>query len=395
MIKAILKLINKFSVVNNLSKKEQKAIIDSFPEPANDYERVEMNHKCSKKMGFGIMNIVYDIIGILVIPILLVIYLVNTAKIVREPCKKAIIILSGNRNGDSYSLEERMPHLKEVYGEVSYLKTGVFPHITGGAIDGRALIIYFRFLMRHPFSGFMNLRCLINIMGYNRLLLKYSPKAIITARAELNLSSSLVTLLCESHDAEFVNFMHGEMTTNISVSFVRFSKFYIWDEHYIDVFMWSRCAKDQYVIYKPDIYKVKKCGEIAPEFYLTYYFCGNEKDRHEKNIEKIREILMKFTEDGKKCKVRPHPRWSDLDEIRDTFGNTDIIIEYPGDISVSDSISNSELVVGTFSTVLTEAYYMGKTVVIDNVSNPLLYSWLQESKYFLVSKNTKKLSDML
>lgn len=75
-----------------------------------------------------------------------------------------------------------------------------------------------------------------------------------------------------------------------------------------------------------------------------------------------------------------------MDTIVPLFKNTGIIIEQCDQISVEESIMNSENVAGTFSSVLTQAYYFGKQVYIDDISDSQLIDELVERKYFLLSK---------
>ena len=367
----------------------QKQIIDSFPEPKNDYDRTDFNLQGVRTFSsYNAVSFVYTLAAAMAIPALLVLYSFNRLlwRHRKKNLGKTIVIESHNRSGKAYDFDGRIPSLSEKYQPVIEYKTGAFPGIKEGIIGIKALKLFIGFSLRHPFQCFTNLRCLINVMGYNKILYLHAPSAIVASRMELNPMSSLITNLCEANGCEFICFMHGEVMTNIATAFVRFSRFYVWDEHYIDVFSWGRCNKDQFVVYKPGIYSYNPTSLEQPEFFLTYYLTGDERIGVDLHIEEISRCLIQISKLGKKCKVRPHPRWSDMNTIVPLFKNTGIVVEHCNQISVEESISNSENVAGTFSSVLTQAYYYGKQVYIDDISDPQLIDELAERKYFLLSK---------
>lgn len=150
-----------------------------------------------------------------------------------------------------------------------------------------------------------------------------------------------------------------------------------------------------YVIYKPELYMLPDSSVTLPRYYLTYYLTGNEKNGVDLKANEICKILVDISKSGKRCKVRPHPRWSSLDQLKLIFDKTNIEIEQCKIVPVKDSILDSEVVIGTFSSVLTEAYYLGKKVYIDDVSDPALIKELVMKKYFLLSKEVGFLSELL
>ena len=376
----------------------QKQIIDSFPEPQNDYDRADYNYLVLRKInGYNIKKFVYDAASIFAIPVLLVLYGINRLRYKNKKSNlgKTIIIESCNRIGKPYDFEGRIPEFGDEYKPVFVYKTGVFPKIADGVIGGTALKIFLKFICRHPFRFFYNLRCLVNLMGYNKLLYLHSPGAVVNSRMEINPMSSMISHLCESCGCEFICFMHGEVMTDINTDFVRFSHFYIWDQYYMDVFHWGRCGMGQYVVYKPEIYMLTDSGASAPRYYLTYYLTGDDQTGVDQYAREICQILVSISQKGKRCKVRPHPRWSDFNQLKSIFNKTNIEIEQCAMVSVKDSIQDSQIVVGTFSSVLTEAYYFGKKVYIDDVSDPSLIKELEKKKYFLLSKEVGYLSELL
>lgn len=379
----------------------QKVLIDSFPEPENDFERVDYNYKCNNfNSKVKLKKMFLNLVSTMAIPPFLLLYGCNRI-ICRNKNKDktqdgTIIIESSNRKGKMYDLEEMIPDFGEKYEPVYEFKPGVFPKMTEGVLGWNSFKIFSKFFWRHPLEGFYNLRCLVNVMGYNKILHIYSPKAIVNSRMELNPMSSLITHLCEENECEFICFMHGEVMINIRTAFVRFSQFYVWDEHYVDVFNWARCDSNQFVVYFPKLYKLNDCTRVEkPEYYITYYLTGDEISGEDKNASQILDILNTIAKKDQRCKVRPHPRWSNIEKLKKIFAGSEIDIEDPGKVSLDYSILNSEIIVGTFSTVLTQAYYYGKKVYIDDVSDKELIDELDARKYFLINKNVGKISELM
>lgn len=400
LINKLLKIINKTSTI---SISEQKKYIDSMPEPQDDYDRVYFNYKCNSKTKNIYSNYFLDLIGILLIPLFLFVYIVNYIKIKTniichqdtEICD-ALIISAGNRAGKSYSINGIIPNqIYKEYNNIKVLELDVFPKLFEGIFTINAFECWWFFFKRHIFNGFLNLRCLVNIMAVNHLLLKYYPKAIVVSRAELNNVSSINSLFCEKNGVSYINFMHGEMFVSMQKAFVRFSKFYIWDEHYQKILEWGKCLQEQFVVYTPEIFIDVNKKKSKPIYFLTYILTGDEKTGVDANISVVKKTLLQITNYGLKCKIRPHPRWSSVEQLKKIFSKTGIDIEEPGRISVKESIALSEKVAGTYSTVLNEAYHMGKTIVIDDISNPMLITELKEQMYILMFKPHELLSDLV
>lgn len=397
MIRGILRRIFSLLSAPTHTIEEGKKIIDSFPEPENDFDRTYYNYICTcwgrKKWNVVLINSICFI----AVPFIMILYLMNSICIIskKKQVHDAIIVNADNRLGVHYSYEGRIPSsLYSTYNDVKELQLKRFPEITKGAVGTRAFITWFRFFIRHPFSGFVNLRALINLSGINRLIKLYKPKAIVFSRAELNGMSSLTTLYCESCGVKYINFMHGDSRAELAIAFVRFTEFYIWDRDYIDVFDWGRCAKGQYVVYTPGIYAPIERND-QPKYHILYVFGGNEETGKDKNAVAVRDILMPLVEQGRPCKIRPHPRWSDMRYIEEVFANSGIDIEDPRVIPTRDSIAETEIVVGAYSTVIAEAYYGGRKIAIDDLSDPELFENLKRVKYIMFNKEHMLLSDIV
>ena len=85
-----------------------------------------------------------------------------------------------------------------------------------------------------------------------------------------------------------------------------------------------------------------------------------------------------------------------MEHLRKTFKEENI---ESFDVKTQDSINNSEYIVGTATTVLTEAYYGGKKILIDDVTDKEEYESLKSRKYLMLDKlkdsNVKLFSEYL
>ena len=96
-----------------------------------------------------------------------------------------------------------------------------------------------------------------------------------------------------------------------------------------------------------------------------------------------------------KCSIRPHPRYSNLKLINDIFKDTNINIEDAKKVSVESSMENTENIIGLKSTVLLQAYYGGRQIILDDLSDINLFNVLHDSGYILLKKEYKLLSDVI
>ena len=97
---------------------------------------------------------------------------------------------------------------------------------------------------------------------------------------------------------------------------------------------------------------------------------------------------------GYKCKVRPHPRFSNTALINAVFAK-DYEVEDPKKVSIEESLDSTYLTIALVSTVLSQAYYSNKKIVIDDLSNKKRYSQLKEEDYILIDKTDYVLSELI
>ena len=176
--------------------------------------------------------------------------------------------------------------------------------------------------------------------------------------------------------------MHGEKLFNIRDSFVKFDRYYVWDQHYIDLLVKLRADDKQFRIEKPGILYLDINNHGDYKYELTYYLGGES----EKELYNIKASLLDTRIPFEKICIRyhPNPRFSDENQIKKIFNC--FIIENPHEISLEVSVSSTKSVVSLYSTVLYQAYLSGAKIIIDDISNPMKFEKLKSLYYVMMNK---------
>lgn len=244
---------------------------------------------------------------------------------------------------------------------------------------------------RHPFSFHYNLVLMMRIANQCRIINEYNPEIICTYVCEREFADPILTLYSENNGVRYHGFMHGDFMYQIDHAFMQFSCYWVWDEYYKKMFEELKCTQSM-VVYKPGKYKPiveSKPLETDYEYYATYYFSGETKDA----IDNLKPIFDKLRDCGKKCKLRPHPRFSNYDYIKQVFSG--YFIENCRECSLKKSLETTFYCIAINSTVLSEAHHSGKKVVIDDLTNRNEYSKLKDQEYILLDKADYLLSELL
>ena len=98
---------------------------------------------------------------------------------------------------------------------------------------------------------------------------------------------------------------------------------------------------------------------------------------------RIKQCLDLLENQGLMCKLRPHPRFTDKNMLNDIFSN--YLIE-DSSWSLETSMECSKYIAAYNSTVLTEAYYSGKDIVIDDYVDPSKFQNMKERHYIMLSR---------
>lgn len=388
-LKELYRIINSKAVhgvdIERMPYNDQMEYLKRFPDPRDDFEGSYFKYKCFAEYCYFKRKwilVFYNIGAMFLLPFVYSkMKKANNSKRLIE--KVDAIIENVPRLPNADVIPEELRDGFRTIKEVDHIE------YTDSCLTDKANEIYKELRKRYFFHFYYRMIVLQKLGQFSMYLKCYAPKAIVFYSCEREFSGPLQALLCERSEAEYISFMHGDYLSTLSFAFQRYSVYYVWDEAYQKMFEELRCCCPM-PIYRPK--KLKGIAEVIDEqkcsFFTTYYF--SDETRAEAEI--IHEVFSEFKKYGLRTKVRPHPRFSDLEMLQDVF--YDIEIEKPEDRSLGDSITCSLFIVGLNTTVLSEAYFSGKKVVIDDISNVDKYKQLDERGYVMTRRPHMLLSEL-
>ncbi len=284
--------------------------------------------------------------------------------------------------------EDVIPHeLVQSHEDVVYRKP---PAYKVGSLSRRAKDAFRTCAKAHPFSFYYLYYMLKELSQHSELVCVENPRAVAVYVNERNFAGPVLRMAYEDGGREFDSFMHGEYLLQLIHGYMSFSRFYVWDDSYKEMFEDSlRCDFGVCVTYRPKkLSKKWKLEDVEPDHFLTYYFSGESAA----SLKKLASALEQLEVQGKKCLVRPHPRYSHTELIEKYFNGR---VENPGLVSLRESLGSTQYACGINSTVLFEAQAEGRQVLIDDVSNPDAFANLSARKFRLISEDSECLSGCL
>lgn len=363
----------------------QMEYLKHFSEPRDDFERSYYKYKCFCEYCYYKRKwivVIYNIGAMLILPFVhSKLRKANRSDIQIEKVDAVIENVPRLPNVDVIpdELVNRFGSVKEI-NHIDYSES---------FLSDRAEDIYQELKRRYYFKFYFRMIVMQKLGQFSRYLECYGPEALVFYSCEREFSGPLQSLLCERCDAQYISFMHGDYLSTLSFAFQRYSSYYVWDESYKKMFDELKCASPM-LLYKPKKLKgiatsiaAKKCT-----YFATYYF----SDETREEAVKIYEIFKEFEEFGLRTKIRPHPRFSDITMLNEIFN--DIEIEKPKSCVLGDSITKSLYIVGLNTTVLSEAFFSNKEIVIDDISNPEKYMQLDLRGYVMIKRPHILLSEL-
>lgn len=374
----LLTIINRLSNWNKtlfeVSAKKQSDYLNKFCPPKDDFERSFFQFKCQMQFTPSYIQVLLNIISFIIYPFFILYSIFR--KLDRDKPIISNILEDSPHTGiipnsilSKYQLRSDVWHVKPIIllQDLIYLKN-IIPYII--------------------YSPYFVLKISYKVSLYSRMINEYHPDKIFVHN-EFSFTSSILTNYCEKHKTSHINIMHGEKLFYIRDSFFRFSNCYVWDQHYVDLFLKLKAFPKQFIIEKPPFMTIYPNNHINKKYYSNYkYYLANY---NEKELKSIISSLSFIKRKGKTIKYRPHPRYSDITLLEKLIPVEEI--EYPDDVNIIDSISNTDYTLGLFSTVLNQAYNAGKKVILDDVTFKNEFEKLKNLDYILISKSLNLLSD--
>ena len=237
------------------------------------------------------------------------------------------------------------------------------------------------------YQPYFILKAIMQIAAYSARITKYHPDRIIT-HAEFSFCSSLLTDYCHFRGVKLINVQHGEKLLYIRDSFFHFDECYVWDLYYVNLFIKLNAEPTQFHVSVPPSLRIDTAVHLNKHLYADYkYYLAADS---EEEIKSIVESMSFAKKNGKTVKYRIHPRYTDLTILKKYVSEEDI--ELPKEVSIIDSIRNMEYAVGSYTTVLLQAYLSGKKVLLDDVTFHDRFSQLKDYGYILAKDDIEKLS---
>lgn len=356
---------------------QQKSFLQKLGAPRDDIDRSFKQYQCqnlfTKKWKIFLLNIS----SLILAPILLLALLTKGLFVRKGASIEAIASFPLEMNIFPVEL------LREF--KVDDTKWG-----KGRSLQMSDVSFLMKIFLRGLFHPYFVCKSFYILSSYSDMITKHTPKALL-AHCEYSFSSSLLTAYCHKKGVLHINTMHGEKFFYIRDAYVNFDRFYVWDEHYKNLFAEMNAEPSQFRVFTPMSLKfdcnryVNKNSYADFKYYLQ--ICN------ESELCQIISILKDLEVEGKTFKLRPHPRYSDMKLLHKLLDNNHI--EVPSEVRIEESIANSRYVIGSFTTVLNQAYYSGRTAVLDDVVFKEQYEKLKEIRFVMTEKDTIKLSELM
>lgn len=349
---------------------ESLAYAQSFAEPKDLWQRSYYQYKCKNYDLAFWKKYLFSLVSIIILPFTILFFLVYRLRV--NYVKQVDCI------ADCLGVITMIPEsLKRKYN----INLDVFYNSGYGLSleDLRYLFMRTLIYLKEPY---FLLHILFKIARYSNLIRMYNPSVII-CHNEYSFTSSALTDYCRYHGITHINIQHGEKLVNIRNAFFEYDKCYVWNEHYKNLYLLLRCGTkpEDIIIEVPEALKIDIEKNYDQAAFANYkYYLGEQSFE---NLQHIVLSLKPLKECGYSVKFRPHPRYTNFDDISKLVAAEDI--EWPSDIDIAVSIASCDKVIGSFSIVLLQAFMSGKGVLVDDVTYGKRIELQKKAKHLLLS----------
>ncbi len=370
--------------------KKQKEYLSSLPETKDEYELSFLKYRCVVFYYYhGINKILVNMISLFGLPLVFLYYRIRGVgkdRMMKNYVPRDLLLF---KNLNQLPVADVFPEeMKGYYEIVKEYRTINYSKLF---LPYDAAKIFNKAWRKHPFHFHYLLVLLIRLAFQSYLIITYRPKCITTYVCEREYADPLLTKYCENHGVRYEGHMHGDYRFQVSHAYMHFSRYWVWSEHYIKMFKSLKCLMEMQV-YLPKKYAgivSARLNEQEYEYFATYYL-SDETEASVYKLKQVFDILQKY---GKRCKVRPHPRFSNLSLIQKIFQEQEV--EDTRSVSIEKSLDSTYLVISMCSTVISQAYYSGKKVVIDDLTDPKMFAELEQADTVFIKEANMRLSTLL
>ena len=356
-------------------KEEQKAFLYSLGDAGSDIERGYKQYLCQNQLVRPRWKIVFfNVAGALSLPFIIIYFLMKRLFAHQAEYIGCLIEKKG------------MPEVVPVEVREKYNPSENYEE--GTSLGARDLDFVWKMIEAAPFHPYFVFKALMNVARYSHLIYRYTPHVMIQF-GEFSFSSSVLTAYCHQHNVKHIDIMHGEKLYYIRDSFFHYDECYVWSDYYKNLLTSLKAEPTQFIIAVPPSLKIdsEKYKNDAAYADYKYYLAGYD----ERTIASIVNAMLFAKREGKTVKFRPHPRYSDLELLRKYVSEEEI--EKPQEVGILESVANMGCAVGSFTTVMVQAYLSGKQVMMDDVAEKKEYEQLRSLNYILSGDGFDRLSD--
>jgi hypothetical protein len=353
---------------------EQHDFLHTLPEPHNDIDRGYNQYLCQNFFVAKWKRLLFNIVSFPSFPAVALYYLLKRMFVHKGDYVGALI--------ENKGMEEVVPEVVRT----KYAPTSKY-WAEGASLSINDISFLFKLIRKAPDQPFFAFKSMMNVARYSDMIKRHKPRVMIQF-GEFSFSSSILTAYCHSHEIKHIDIMHGEKVYCIKDAFHHYDECYVWSEFYINLFLSLRAAPGQHIVALPPSMQIMTEQHKNVQLYADYkYYLETYSEAQIQSI----ILSMQFAKNlGNTVKYRPHPRYSDVALLRKYV--TEEEIEYPNEVPIVESISNTQNVVGLFTTVLAQAYYSGVNVIMDDMTYKQFYDNCLALKYMLVEKVQDTLS---
>lgn len=354
----------------------QGVFADSLPEPSDALDSSWNQYRCNAFLEGRARMVAYSCAAAVLAPLCWMRYRMN----VRRRCERF------DCDAYFYSLDHELDIVPESL-------RARYPRIVKATAYSFALVsedVYFllEVVRRHPFSPYFVLKSIMNVARYRAVLMQTEPEAILTC-SDFSFTSALLTEWCRRRNISHIDVMHAEGGEDIRTGFVVFDEQYVWDEHAFKLYSQFHVDPNQFRIEAPPaLFFSERDSSKAVD--VTYYL-GMEDERE---LRVIAASLKTLSDAGFSVCVRPHPRWTKPNLLSGVVGDA-LFIEDPREVDIAESVLRTRCAVSIRSSALTQAYFNGVAVMVDDVTKPDYFAEIREAGYRFAQEGTLRLSEVM
>lgn len=363
-----MNLINLLLPLNKCFKKDsikQKKYINRFKTQESYFDRSYCQYKCQRYFfGYG------RFIFLNILSIFLNFILIFKKNIIVKNKKKADGVFFDGKPNNILPYKYYIQQIENVNINKYYL------------FDENVRVFLKKISLKFKLRPYFYFKAKNKISCLNGLIKTFDCDVFISS-SEYSFVSSLMTLFAEKNGCMLVNVMHGEKIFDIASSFNRYSEYYVWDPHYLDILKETKVYMETVKVELPYILlnDIKK----APCVDFIYYLQNQTRKEAKLILNKLRYLKKQ----NYIVMVRYHPLFKNR-KLMKIFH--EIAIDDSENIFLS--LEKTKVVISQFSSVLFQGYVCKKQICIDDISNPKFYNKLKKLQYIMIQKADKLLSDI-